>query len=355
MLEEAMPILERRRAEGRVVEGHGDLHARNVCMIPGAPVAYDCIEFSKPLRCRDVSGEIAFLAMDLDAHGRPDLAERVVRRYSERTGDETFAEPQRFFRLSDALVRALVEALRAVGGQTDHRHADGAVHDPEETDGTTGEPARAGGKSARDESLRYLTLAAGYAMAPSFILMCGLPGSGKSTMARAVARPLRAEIIRSDEVRKEQSGLAPTERGDASIYSPAKTARVYHELIERAGRALAEGRHVVLDAAFPTRALRARAIESLTAREPSGSWLVVECTATPEELSRRLRRRVHDPREVSDADERVMREMNARFEPPQEIAMDHLQRVESQAPSAAYSVIEQLVATLVGGEPRRRE
>jgi|GEM_PF-631209 len=333
MFEHALPLLEARRARGCIVDGHGDLHTRNICMVPGAPVAYDCLEFSRELRCRDTSGEIAFLAMDLEAHGRADLAARVVRAYLdaarrdpiERERERDFGAVQPWLRMSDALVRAMVETLRGDSGPRLHR---------------------------------YLDLACGYALEPSAVLLCGVPGSGKSTLAKAIAVPLRATVLRSDVIRKELAGLAPTDRGSPSLYHDEITERVYRTIIDRAVAALRNGQHVVFDAAFPTRALREMVVAALSStthrtaritgsKPPVGpaldtlltrpapnspftdrAWVLVESVVPDEELQRRLRERVEDPREVSDAGVREMREMAERFEPPVEISLQQRLRIE---------------------------
>ncbi|MBX3354875.1 MAG: AAA family ATPase [Phycisphaeraceae bacterium] len=350
MLDDIMPLLESRRARGCVVDGHGDLHSRNICMVPGAPTAFDCIDFSRELRVRDTSAEMAFLAMDLDAHGRADLAERVTHAYLDEVArdpqdadhERDFLVPQTWYRLHDALVRAMVERMRG----------------------------------AKGESLRFLHLAVGYALPPSLVLMCGLPGSGKSTVARGLAGPLRAVVLRSDEHRKQQAGLPPTARGDASLYEASVTTRVYSELLTMAAEAIRCGRHVIVDAAFPTAELRAMARETVSMlsaatagsaverrqkrapgahdRAPASAtatvpWIVVECVAPLMELRRRLEHRVHDAQEVSDADVAVMQSMAARFESPGEIDARRRVRVESASPMERVRtvVLERLMEGLI--------
>lgn len=315
ILKLTLPILEARRAEGRVVEGHGDLHGRNICMIPGAPVAYDCIEFSRAFRCCDVSAEIAFLAMDLDAHGRPDLADRVTARYAEASGDLSFDRPQRFFRLNDALVRSLVEWLKVKPGP---------------------DPFAA--------SRRFAHLAAGYALEPCVILTCGLPGSGKSTIARRLALPLRAHVVRTDAVRKELAGLRPTDRGGDALYTADMTTRVYAASLERAKAVHAKGRHVIIDAAFSRRAERRPFIDWLQGpgtQRRGTPWLLVHATASHEELVRRLRAREKAGSDVSDADVRVLELKSASFEAPAEIDDTHAITLPDGTDSTA-SILETL-------------
>ncbi len=80
-------LFERRINQGRIRESHGDLHLGNVFFEPGRPVIFDCIEFNERFRCGDVAVDLAFLAMDLDFQGRPELARRFVDGYIERSGD----------------------------------------------------------------------------------------------------------------------------------------------------------------------------------------------------------------------------------------------------------------------------
>ena len=59
------PLLDRRRAEGRVRHCHGDLHLANIVLLGDRPVLFDCIEFDDDFACIDVLYDLAFLLMDL--------------------------------------------------------------------------------------------------------------------------------------------------------------------------------------------------------------------------------------------------------------------------------------------------
>ncbi len=110
---EALPaILERRQEEGFVRECHGDLHLGNIVQWQGAMTPFDCIEFQPALRWIDVMSEIAFLVMDLDVHGRPDLAWRFLNDYLEMTGDYAGLPVLPLYLVYRAIVRAKVDALR---------------------------------------------------------------------------------------------------------------------------------------------------------------------------------------------------------------------------------------------------
>jgi len=104
-----------RQAEGWVVNGHGDLHARNI-FLTDPPAIFDCIEFSDELRQLDVLNEIAFFCMDMDVFDRPDLGERFFRRYTSDI--KCLASPEdehlfQYFKLYRCNVRLKVNGLEA--------------------------------------------------------------------------------------------------------------------------------------------------------------------------------------------------------------------------------------------------
>jgi len=81
LLDQHEPRLRARAASGFWVDGHGDLHARNIFLLPNAPVVFDCIEFNPHFRKLDVLNELAFLCMDLDAGGRHELGKVFMNAY----------------------------------------------------------------------------------------------------------------------------------------------------------------------------------------------------------------------------------------------------------------------------------
>jgi aminoglycoside phosphotransferase family enzyme/predicted kinase len=280
---ERLPLLQRRVAEGRIRDGHGDLHAASICVIDGRPRFFDCLEFSARFRCADVAAEVGFLAMDLDHYGRADLAHAFVDAYVRASGDRELPELLSFYRCYRAYVRGKVRCLRLT---------------------ETIDDAERG--AAISEARAYFDLAWAYAgglRERLLVVTMGLPASGKSTLARALAGRFGMVHQSSDLVRKERAGLRPTERGDSAlntgIYAPQQTRQTYAALRRRAARWLRLGYSVVLDATYGDPAERA-SIRRLASR--AGVRLVMLwCDADDAAIRRRLAARAEDEGTVSDA------------------------------------------------------
>lgn len=139
---------------------------------------------------------------------------------------------------------------------------------------------------------------------PSLVVVCGLPGTGKTTVAAAVAERLDAERLRTDVVRKE---LFPEPE-----YTDAEAEAVYEELLARAGEHLAADRTVVLDGTFHERAYRDAA--AAVADERAVPLTVVRVTCDRDVVRERIRARTDDE---SDADFGVHELFREQFEPPE--------------------------------------
>jgi hypothetical protein len=286
-----LPALGRRSDAGYVVDGHGDLHARNVCLTD-PPAIYDCLEFSEELRCGDTAAEIAFMAMDLRYRGHRGLAEGFVASYVDASGDSdlpSLLPPLVRYR---AMVRAKVAAMAA---------ADDAIETSDRA-------------AAAESARRHVRLAAATvvdAAGPVWIAACGPPASGKSQLLETLARESGWPLLQSDAVRKELCGVVATTRLPADAYSHAATDRTYDELLARAARV---GAVALLDATWPTRERRAQLTRAAAAA--GAEVLLVHLSVSPEVARQRLRLRARDPDAVSDADERVFDRLAPLFEPP---------------------------------------
>ena len=317
-------VFDARVRAGRVREGHGDLHAGNICVEHDDLVIYDRIEFSERLRCGDVAVDLAFLAMDLDYRGFRGFSRFLVRRYASLARDEELSLLMPFYKAYRAMVRAKVAAIRSTGS------------------GTT--EARQG---ARLESMRFFHLAATYALPRALVLMCGLPASGKSWLARALARPFEAVQLRSDRRRKQLHHMAPTQSAASAygqgLYDRDSSDRTYRSLLDSARDYLLRGRTVVVDAAFGEVARRRAMIELAT--ELKVPVVVVHVEAAEEKILERMQRRRQDPDEISDADLEIYRAARARFEAP-DAGEANLLSVESEMQPAEV-VVGQLLDRLI--------
>jgi aminoglycoside phosphotransferase family enzyme/predicted kinase len=291
-----MPELHRRALEGHVVDGHGDLHARNICLTE-PPSIFDCIEFCPSFRCGDVATEHAFLAMDLRFRGHPELAAAYLDEVMLATGDTGMREVLPVLFRYRAMVRAKVSAIAA--GESDFS-----------------ETARA---EAADTARRYLRLAAASAIeedGPLWLMFCGLPGSGKSSVADCLSRASGGAwpIFSTDRIRKELAGVPPTDPLPPAFYTPEFSRRTYDELRRRALAASGPGKVVILDANFRERAERALTAESAS---KAGARLAILALQTSEDtIVSRLDHRATVPGTISDADRAVFRSLRDQFEPP---------------------------------------
>jgi len=289
-------LFARRQGEGRIRECHGDLHSEHICLTDPL-VIFDCIEFSTRFRFIDVASDLAFLAMDLDYHGRSDLSAVLVDRYEECSGDSELRRLIPFYACYRAYVRGKVDSIK----------------------GTEDGVPRAEQQDALDSARRHFALSYRYTWAytPALVVMCGLSGSGKSVLAAELAVRTGFLHVSSDIIRKQLAGLAPTARAggdhDTGIYSRDFSERTYTAMLDVARRQIESGRGVILDATFQLRRGR-DAVRSLAARAAT-PLLFVECSCSPEEAERRIRQRAERDDNPSDADAQVYRRQRQRYQP----------------------------------------
>jgi aminoglycoside phosphotransferase family enzyme/predicted kinase len=277
---------EARRLAGRAVDGHGDLHLQHVWFETDAapPLLIDCLEFREDLRRIDAASDLAFLAMDLRYRRRAGLAARLLRAYASASDDFDVYGVLDYYLSYRAAVRAKVAALAA---------KDAAIPEPRR-------------QAAAGSARRHLGLAARTLAPPgtgALVVLCGVIGTGKSSVAALVADELRGAVISSDRVRKHLAGLAATDRpgprAREALYSAAMTRRVYTGLFERAEPVAASGRVAVLDATFAGATWRERARR--WARTRGLPFLLVETRCALPVVRERLERRREEDRDASDA------------------------------------------------------
>ena len=291
-------LFQKRVRMGRVCEGHGDLRCEHVYFLDEGITVIDCIEFNPGLRTCDVVSEVAFLTMDLERHGRPDLANELASAYSTQTEDPDFFKLLPFYQCYRAYVRGKVSSLKSL-----------------EPEVTAEERAR-----ARANARRAFRLAHRYAHGtpqPALIVVCGGIGTGKSSVARLLSECTGFTTFNSDVVRKRLAGLRHTTRSStdygAGIYTQDRTQRTYAALAQRAQEELQKGHGVILDATC--RQPDHRQLFFALGQHFNVPTLFLECQARPTIVEQRLRERVQRDDSVSDANWEIALQHQRDFPP----------------------------------------
>ncbi|GID32340.1 AAA family ATPase [Paractinoplanes brasiliensis] len=273
-----------RVAQGRIVDGHGDLIADDVFCLDDGPRPLDCLEFDDRLRFLDVLDDAAFLAMDVEHLGAVAQAQAFLDWYAEFSGDCAPQPLRHHYVAYRAFVRAKVACLR-------HQQ---------------GDPSAAG------DVFAYTGLALRHLRAGTvrLILVGGGPATGKTTLAGGIADRLGAVVLSSDRIRKETAGLAPGMSAAAAyqngIYTREWTDRTYRELLRRAEELLERGETVILDASWT--AARHREAARRVAAATHSDLHELRCTADRATVVQRL---AHRTGSMSDADATIAAAMTA--------------------------------------------
>ncbi len=280
-------LFDERCDRGRVVDGHGDLQCADVYLLPDGPRILDCIEFDESLRWGDGMLDAAFLAMDLERLGQPDLARTFLDHYEELTGDSWPNSLVHHHIAYRAAVRAKVAVVRS---------------------------AQAGGPATAvrpylDIAARRMELAQ-----VRLTLVGGLPGTGKTTLATSLGESTGAVVLSSDEARADVAGEpeGPSDP-DTGRYRPELRRAVYDRLLSEAEALLSLGEGVVIDASWADAGERDRAREVATRTKSLLSE--VQCSAPPVVAAQRIGRRLAGGRSRSEATAEVARVMAQRFDP----------------------------------------
>jgi aminoglycoside phosphotransferase family enzyme/predicted kinase len=297
------PLLSSRMRAGLVRDGHGDLLAEDIFCLAEGPRALDCLDFDDRLRWMDVLDDVATLAMDLERLGALQAAQSWLSDYAEFSGVAQPGSLSHHYIAYRAVMRAKVAAIVERGSvQTDSAAA-----------------------AEQTRTLALLGLSHLRAGRVRLILLGGVPASGKSTLAEGLGDAIPAAVLSSDRVRKELSGIPPTQHVHArfgeGIYTPEFTSRTYQRLADQAERLLALGETAIVDASFSTGEQREllRSVGYLTATDV----IELRCFAPQEALESRLRSRVAQPAAFSDADCDIAARMAATTDPwPEAQAID---------------------------------
>ena len=275
-------LLEERVRAGWIRDGHGDLLADDIFLLPDGPRVLDCLDFDEHLRWMDVVDDVASLVMDLERLGAGEVGEQLVHDYHEFSGAVEPASLSNHYVAYRAVMRCKVAAIRE-----------------STSSGGVGEDAALEAEALAGLGVHHLRTGL-----PRLVLVGGAPAAGKSTVAEQVCWRLQAAVLSADRTRKELAGLNPEahhpEGFGQGIYSAAHTAAVYQALASKARFIVAHGETVVVDASFST--VAQRELFRRIAADLHTPLVELECTATSQVLASRLMHRGRVPSRYSDAD-----------------------------------------------------
>jgi len=292
-------LFKKRVGSNCIRDCHGDLHTAHICFENGICI-YDCIEFNDRFRYGDVAAEVAFLAMDLDHHGRADLSRSFVKIYIARSGDVELKKLLNFYKCYRAYVRGKVASFKLDDVYTTDAEKEKAI----------------------ETASSYFDLACTYVKSkPNLIITTGLIGSGKTTLSKALASRMGLVVLSSDVIRKRLARIPQTEHRfetyNSGIYSPEFSRKTYDAMFFEAKNILSEGDSVIMDGSFIKNAERQRA-KSL-AEEMNASFYILECSPDEETIQRYLNRRLQKDN-VSDGRWEIYLVQKDNFEPVLEVS-----------------------------------
>ncbi len=263
-----------RMDENRFQDCHGDLRTGHVYFTDRGIRIIDCIEFNDRFRHQDVASDLGFLAMDMEFMGYRQLAATLISACARVTRDPGIYGMIDFYKSYRAVVRLKVDCIR---------------HDEPDVTETVKDKLAVKIK-------RHLMLARHYARCasrPRLWVVCGMPASGKSTLARELGGLCMARVISSDRVRREMFGPASETAEniafETDIYSRDATRGTYDKMLETAAWEIRKGGSVILDATFSARVFRRQVVR--LAETTDAGLLFIECVLPDARLKKRLKDR----------------------------------------------------------------
>lgn len=299
-IESNSPLFESRVNNGFIRECDGDIHSGNICLADKSAYIFDCIEFNERFRHSDTTADIAFLLMDLDYHGRSDLADAALSAYIEASGDLDCANLITFYKIYRAFVRGKVESMQLLDSGIDLKARD----------------------EAEKRAKRYFRLAQGYCLrvtlSPTLFITCGTMGCGKSSLCQQISFELGIATYNSDVIRKQMAGIKPEASVNVSylngLYSKDYSYMTYRQLEQLAEVELASGRSVLIDASFGTFAER-NAFAALAASHQA-DFVILYLHCDNKEQRLRLNKRSATGGSVSDGRTELLDNQISSFEVP---------------------------------------
>ncbi len=320
-LEQDACLITRRVQDGFIRECDGDLHTENICLDDRIHI-FDCIEFNEKFRYGDTAADVAFLAMDLENHGRRDLAERFVDQYSSASGDEGLRQVLPLYLTNRAFIRGKVESFRLDDPLLNHEEK----------------------ASALLRAQRFFRLARGYAvrenLQKTLFITCGPTGCGKSAMASELCFQLGLTLFSSDIERKYLAGVALTDH-TAAIYSDNWNMATYDRLLVLAKEQLMSGRSVVVDATFLRLRDRKRFIRM--SADVGAVTVILQISCPADRVFLRLKQRQKQLDAISDGTWQVYQRQMASCEQP---TVEEAQLVVLDAVQTTAEMAEQVLTRI---------
>lgn len=291
-------LFKQRIKEQHIVDGHGDLHLEHIHFTADQVCIYDCIEFNDRFRYQDIASDIAFLAMDLDFNGLPQMSNYFIHQMSAELNDPDLLNITDFYKCYRAYIRGKVKSMESVEQEVEESNRE----------------------KAAQLAKRYFSLSLRYALLgsrPAVLVFMGRVASGKSTLATGVASELNIKHFSSDILRKKQAGLSLETRTPSKkreqIYSERASDQIYQELTDHAIREILQGHCVVLDATFSNPEYRGRFMQQL--KNLDANILFIEAEAPLAIRKARLMDRANKPDVISDARIEDLEKLDEKFHP----------------------------------------
>jgi aminoglycoside phosphotransferase family enzyme/predicted kinase len=305
-------LFQDRVKRGKIRDCHGDLRSDHIHVEDGLQII-DCIEFNDRFRYSDIACDLAFLIMDLEYNGFTQAARNFIDAYVRYSKDAGIYPLLDFYKCYRAAVRSKVAYLMLQGLPADGTYTAGLKRDIK----------------------KYLSLALRYAVCftrPTIYVLCGLPASGKSTIAKELCATLHVAVLRSDRVRKHLFNIPPGATVDVpiekGIYSPGATSLTYGRLFLLAQESIEKGKSIILDATFSREHQRREAFQ--LARDLDANILFIECWAPPAVLKKRLQRR-QGSASLSDARSHHLSGLRSKYKPFDAVDSRFYMRIDTQA------------------------
>lgn len=323
-------LINERRRTGFVRECHGDLHLGNMVCMPAkdAPsstqrtiVFFDCIEFDPRYRQIDVACELSFTVMDLEARDMHAAANLMLNTYLEYSGDFAGLALLAFYKVYFAIVRAKVNLLRL-------------------NDEKTNKPSTS---NYYQQFHHYITLARTYTKQRKLFIAIthGVSGTGKSTVAQAIAAASGAIRLRSDIERKRLYGLDPLASSDKSIYTQQASQRTFKRLHDLLDTVIGAGMACIVDATFLHAKIRQQFFQQ--AKKLNVPFYIVDCQAPEPELIKRLLTRQQRGDDASEATVSVMHQQQQEQQPLTAAEQQHTITLDTTVPLAMSDILKRLL------------